>query len=473
VNKLIQKLVLFGLFLGWASTLLASEDLAGEWHGTIDVMGLSLETTVRFQQEADQPAATLDIPAQGAAGIPLQNISYDHPKVHFELPGAAVAVFEGNVNDDTIRGEFLQSGVSGTFKLKRVEEKSISSTTPENKPYPGEEVRFTNGDFQFSGSLTLPESQGPHPAVVMITGSGPQNRDEEIVGFKPFRIIAEHLTAEGIAVLRYDDRGVGGSTGSVHDATSEDFATDVLAAVDFLRQRSDIDAKRIGAIGHSEGGIIAPLAAQSGELAFVVLLAGTSMTGEEILYLQSERILAADNASKEVISQQKEIQQAIFSALQTDEGWDNVEAKLAEQAQSALMDMPAEQRRAIADPDVFVAAQVKAQISSSRSTWFRTFVEHDPVPALKSLTIPTLALFGELDLQVPAEANSKGMMAAFTESGHDQYRIEILPGANHLFQKAITGHPAEYERLEKAFVPELLPLLSDWIKSAIYPGQEY
>ena len=284
---------------------------------------------------------------------------------------------------------------------------------------------------------------------------------------KPLRIIADFLTREGIAVLRYDDRGVGGSTGSVSEATSIDFAGDVVAAVRFLKQREDISHSQIGAIGHSEGGIIAPIAAQSGELAFVVLLAGTAMTGAEILFDQGDLILAANGASDEERKAQRKTQEMVMQAIRTDEGWDELKALLIEQGMASLEDMPAEQRVAIEDPETFVRNQVNTQLEFTRSTWFRAFIDYDPVPALEQLQVPALAIFGELDLQVPPVSNSAGMEKAFKCSGHENFRIVTLAGANHLFQKATTGSPTEYATLAKEFVPELLPLITGWIKEIL------
>ncbi len=455
------------------STVHAGDGLNGEWNGKISIMGTELGIKAQIEGAPENISVKLDIPMQNAFGLPMQNASYERPRVHFEIPGAAVAVFEGEFKGDTISGDFLQSGLKGSFVLTRGIDSASAEPTDsgevavEDLPYNEEEVEFVNGEFKFAGTLTLPRSTGPFPAVVMITGSGPQNRDEELLGFKPFRLIADYLTREGIAVLRYDDRGVGGSTGSVNDATSVDFATDVVAAARFLEQRDDINGEQIGAIGHSEGGIIAPLAAQSGELAFVVLLAGTAITGEEILFDQGRLIGLANGASAEELRIQRETQEMLMHAVRTDENWDQVEAVLTEQTLAALEKLPEEKRAAIEDPDQYVKTQVEAQITGTRTAWFRAFIDYDPVPALEALKVPALAIFGEVDLQVPPLSNSERMKKAFKQSRHKQYRIEILAGANHLFQKATTGSPTEYATLEKAFVPELLPMIVGWIREVL------
>ncbi len=460
------------------SSAQADESLQGDWQGAISIMGQELGIAAHFTGEGPALAVTLDIPAQNAMGLPMQNVSYQHPNVHFEIPGAAVAVFEGTVEGDRISGDYLQSGLKGTFTLQKqsaaegaaTESAATESATvadAEPVPYTEEEVEFTNGEFRLAGTLTLPESSGPFPAVVMITGSGPQNRDEELFGFKPFRVIADHLTRAGIAVLRYDDRGVGGSTGDTSTATSADFATDALAAVHLLKQRDDIDSSKIGVIGHSEGGIVGPMVAQSGELAFVVILAGPSLSGTEILYEQGAKILQANGATEEELRQQRANQEQLFAAIRTGEGWDKVKADIASQIRAAVDKLPPDQLAAIADVDEYVNTQVEAQVTGTQTPWFRFFIDYDPVPALEALKVPTLAIFGELDLQVPPAANLPGMEQAFKKGGQEKYKIVTLKSANHLFQKATTGNPAEYATLDKAFVPELLPLITDWIKGVL------
>jgi pimeloyl-ACP methyl ester carboxylesterase len=298
----------------------------------------------------------------------------------------------------------------------------------------------------------------------MITGSGPQNRDEELFGFKLFGVIADSLTREGVAVLRYDDRGVGGSTGNVSESTSEDFAGDVLAAVGLLKARPEIDGTQIGLIGHSEGGVVAPLVAdRSSDVAFMILLAGTALPGEEILFAQGELIMRANGATDEQLAANRYVQEQIFHAIRTDSGWDDVRATLDEQIRASLDALPAQQRETIADPDAYVQTQVEGQIQQSQSKWLRYFIDYDPAPALARIKTPVLALFGELDLQVPAKANRQRMEEVFASSNHPNYRIEVLPRANHLFLTAQTGSPGEYATMKKEFVPELMPLMISWI----------
>ncbi len=447
---------------------LAAQDLTGRWAGAIQIAGTELGIFVEFSGSGEELTATIDIPQQGAAGIPLSNVSHIQDTVHFELPaGPGVAVFHGVHHQDSITGDFTQAGIKGAFVIAR---EAAGASQPDaseeatNLPYHAEEVTFSNGEIQLAGTLTIPEGAGPHPAVVMITGSGPQNRDEELFGFKLFGVIADSLTREGIAVLRYDDRGVGGSTGNVTDATSEDFAGDVLAAVSLLKARPEIDGTQIGLVGHSEGGVVAPLVAErSSDVAYMVLLAGTALSGDEILFAQGELIMRANGATDDQLAANRHVQEQIFHAIRTGTGWEEVRATLEQQVRAGLAVLPTEQREAIADADAFVNTQVEAQIQSSQTKWLRYFIDYDPAPALARIKVPVLALFGELDLQVPAKANRDRMEKVFTSSQHRSYRLEILPRANHLFLTATTGSPSEYAAMKKEFVPELMPLMISWI----------
>ena len=418
------------------------------------MLGMVLDIRVEFQTRQGVLGAAIDIPQQGAAGLELAGVKFDGSRLDFEI-AAAGAVFEGELHpDETISGEMRQSGMSGTFSLERADPKPVVSATPEPVPYQEVEVTFASGDVKFAGTLTLPPGGVPHPAVILITGSGPQDRDETIFGFKLFRVIANHLTRHGIAVLRYDDRGVGGSTGDVNQATTEDFAGDVLSALDLLQNRPDVDSAQIGLLGHSEGGIVAPLAAtRSDGVAFLVLMAGTALPGDVILVEQLKLILRAGGATDAHIEQQVQLQEQIIAKIRTGEGWDLVESRLRQISLEELDGMSAAERAAIADADEFADAVVRQRLQAAQTPWFRYFVDYDPRLALGQVQVPVLAVFGELDLQVPAVPNQKALVRTLEQANHREYTTVIVPGANHLFQKAVTGNPTEYSRLE----PEVLP----------------
>ncbi len=463
----------------------AGSDVDGRWEGSISILGQELGIIVTFEPpsgaaEANEGrAARIDIPEQSALGLPLQNVSFDPPHVHFELAaGPGLAVWDGVLRGDAIEGEFTQAGVAGTFSMARASTNAEPvAAEPTRIPSPSERERepavyrdhavvLENSDITLAGTLSLPVAEGRHPAVVLITGSGPQNRDEEIFGFQPFRLIADHFAREGIAVLRMDDRGVGGSTGSVGESTSADFAGDALTAVEFLTTHPSIDVGAVGLLGHSEGGIVAPLAAtQSEDIAFLVLLAGTAVTGSEVLLEQGELIARANGATQEAIEQQKASQRRLFDLLRSNASEKDLSAELDRTIREGIEQMPEERRESIWDVDAFVATQVAPQLASMTSTWFRAFLDHDPAEALRETHAPVLALFGELDLQVPPAQNRDPMARALAEAGNTDVTIEVIPGANHLFQAAITGNPREYRTLEKEFVPGLLDRIATWILS--------
>ena len=449
-----------------ATILPQQQSIDGAWNGSLTIGPQTLRITVHFTTGETGLRATIDIPQQGATSVQLQNVSYDDSRVYMELPaGPGLAVFDGRQVGDSIGGAFTQAGLGGTFFLKRSSQAAaMPKEPPEPLPYAEEEVTFHNADITLAGTLTLPESGAPHPAVVMITGSGPQNRDEELFGFKPFHLIADHLTRNGIAVLRFDDRGVGGSTGSVSEATTEDFARDVLAAVDFLKNRSDIDPERIGLIGHSEGGIVAPLASSmSDDVAFMVLMAGTSVSGAEILIEQGALIMRASGATEADMEKQIAFQKRTFEAIRSGDGWDELAADLETRLRESIAEMPDSQRNAITDVDAYIDAQIQAQLTALQTPWLRYFLDYDPAVTLRTIDTPILALFGELDLQVPPAQNRGPLEQALRDGNHPDYTVRVLPRANHLFITATTGSPTEYATLEKVFVPEFLPLITEWI----------
>jgi pimeloyl-ACP methyl ester carboxylesterase len=448
------------------NSLLAQETVIGRWDGVISIMGNNLGISVIFEMAAEGLAARIDIPQQGAQGLSLVNVRYDDPTVHFELPAPqGTAVLEGDKTDDSIAGSFTQAGLAGTFTIERsgapIEEPADEERPP---PYGEEEVTFSNGEVTLAGTLTIPRSEAPFPAVIMITGSGPQNRDEELFGFKPFRMIADHFTRHGIAVLRYDDRGVGGSTGNVAESTSEDFAADVLEAVVYLQTRDEIDVGRIGLVGHSEGGIVAPMAAtRSDGVAFIVLMAGTAVTGEEILFAQGEAILKANGATDVQLQTQRETQRRMFEVVRTGEGMEELEADVRAQVREGIDSLSPDERAAITDVDAVVDAQVNGQLDAIRSRWFQFFLDYDPNTDLEQVDVPVLALFGELDLQVPPEVNRGPMEQALERSGNPDVTFHTFPKANHLFLTAETGSPNEYPAMEKVFVPGFMEMMTGWI----------
>ncbi len=310
--------------------------------------------------------------------------------------------------------------------------------------YRAEEVQFRNDEVLFSGTMTIPNVEGQHPAVVMVSGSGPQDRNSDFFGFKTFEAIADHLSKNGIAVLRYDDRGVGGSTGNWAEATLDDRAADVISAIEFLKQHPSVDPKQIGIVGHSEGGVVGPMvAAQSTDVAFMVMIAGLGTTGTQLLKEQSELLMRAAGASEEAVALQLELLDLMYQAISTD----------AEEDWAVLVD----RFRQAGIPNI------DQQLALIQSNWYRSFTLYDPMPFLEKIQIPILAIFGSLDLQVPAASNQAGMEIGFEAAGNTNVTFHLFEGANHLFQLANTGSPQEYAALAKKFVDGFLELISSWL----------
>lgn len=450
----------------WPTLPLIAQEatLEGRWTGALTILGSDLGFSVDFTGSGAELAATMDIPTQGARGLPLTEVSEDGLTVHFELQaGPGLAVWHGDRAGDVIEGTFTQGGAAGTFTMAR--EGSAAAETDEADepvPYRQQDLVVENGSVRLEGTLTLPEADGPFPAVVMATGSGAQNRDEELFGFRPFRVIADYLTRRGIAVFRHDDRGVGGSSGNVALSTTSDLADDALAAIAMLASHEEIDAGRIGIIGHSEGGVVAPIAAsRSDAVSFVVLLAGTSVPGEEVIYEQGEAIARVAGQSPDQIADGLEIQRRIFAAIREERDIDEFRRELETIIREQIADASEEDLSVVADRDQFVTSQANQQIAQVNTPWFRYFLTLDPAGALRQTTVPVLALFGELDLQVTPSQNRPPMAEALGRN--PDVTIHTLPGANHLFQSAITGSPAEYATLEKEFVPGFLELIGDWV----------
>ena len=456
--------LLFVSFLSFP--LLASAQsapAAGHWEGAIQVPGHDLLVKVDLSSAEGAWKGTIDIPEQSAKAFPLEKVAVDGDHVQFAIAGVpGNPAFDGKLADGKITGTFTQGTASIPFHLGR--EAVQAARRPQDPvppfPYQEEEVAYQNGDIHLAGTLTLPPGPGPFPAVVLITGSGAQNRNEELLGHRPFLVLADHLSRNGIAVLRVDDRGVGGSTGSVSGSTSSDFAGDVLAGVAFLKQHAHIAADRIGLIGHSEGGLIAPLAAsRSKDVAFIVMLAGTGVSGYEILPAQVEAI---DKASGQPADRARRDADLTRSAM------DLVRAEKDEAVlRTKLKTLFEEHSDAIDAGDLKTAggldAYVEQQAKTLSSPWFRYFVDYDPRPALRQVKVPVLALNGELDRQVLPDQNLPAIEQALREGKNPDVTIRRMPGLNHLFQTTTTGSPTEYATIQETLSPTALDVMTHWI----------
>jgi len=440
--------------------------VAGLWQGALKVSGVELRIVFHVDKADDgQLTATMDSPDQGATGIPVDECSFGDGKLKLTIK-SITGGFEGTVKDDsTIEGTWTQGGGSLPLVLKRIEKVEKVNRPQEPKPpypYKEEEVTVENktAGITLAGTLTEPDSGGPFPAVVLITGSGPENRNEEIFGHKPFLVLADYLTRRGIAVLRCDDRGVGKSGGDAKTATTADLATDTKAEFEYLKTRKEIDPKRIGLLGHSEGGIIAPIVAnEAPDVAFVVLMAGTGVPGDSVLMLQSHLVAKAEGASDSALATGARTERTILDVVMTEPDSATAVTKLRLLVKQTLAQTPA------ADSQTAKASEQTAeqQIETMLSPWFRYFLSYDPRPALMKLKQPILAIVGGKDVQVAPKENLAAIEAALKAGGNKDFTVKELPGLNHLLQTANTGGVGEYSKIEETISPTALKVMGDWI----------
>lgn len=446
-----------------STTSVTSTTVAGRWEGEIALPGTALEIVVVFEDQDGQLSGQIRIPAQLAADIPLHDIRIESPKLHFEmLSGPQLAVFDGELlPDGSLGGSFTQSGYEGEFTLK-----PAPATPAEVVPYRQEEVTFENGDITLAGTLTLPEGDGPFPAVLLLTGSGQQNRDEEISiapGYKPFRVLADTLTRQGIAVLRYDDRGIGQSGGDPAQATTIDFTDDAEAGFNMLLAHPEIDPKQVGLLGHSEGGIIAAtLAARNPDVAFVIGMGAPGVSGYDILLTQVERIARASGASEAEATRAVEQERQILDLVMAKD-WQALEDSMYQTMLEQIQAMPQDQQTALGDPEEVMRERILPQIEAMKGPWFQNFLTYDIGQDWAKITVPVLALFGGLDVQVDADQNSPALNAALEKAKNSDVTVKLFPKANHLFQEAVTGSVEEYATLPTDFVPGFLDTIADWL----------
>ncbi len=427
------------------------------WEGKLAVgPGITLRLVLHVTTASDgTQTATFDSLDQGALGMPVDEVVRDRSSLAFTMK-AIGADYTGKLDD-------AQASASGTFKQRGAElpltmaktDKASELRRPQTPkppfPYRSEDVTYTNpvGGVTLAGTLTTPQGDGPFPAALLITGSGPQDRDETLFQHKPFLVIADDLTKKGVAVLRVDDRGVGGSSGNITTATTQDFAADVLAGVAFLKGRKEIDPARIGLIGHSEGALVAPMvASQSKDVAFVVMLAGPGLPGRDILLLQSALIQRAAGVPEANLAQSQAVDKKVYAALASAKDDKDAETKIR-----AVLTAFARESGVPRPP-----AEDDALVGRLANAWFRYFVKYDPRPALTKMKCPAIALSGEKDMQVPPKED-----LAEIKKANPRIVTKELPGLNHLFQTAKTGAPSEYSTIEETFSPAALDEISAFV----------
>jgi alpha/beta superfamily hydrolase len=441
------------------------QDITGQWNGVLKVQGTQLRLVFNISKSVGGYTATMDSPDQNAKGIPITSTTFEKSKLNIVITNLR-AEYSGELKGQKITGTFKQNGMEFPLDLSREEIQKQVVKRPQEpvKPYPyyEEDLTFQNvkENFTLSGTLTLPKKEGKFPAVILITGSGPQNRDEELMGHKPFLVLSDYLTKQGIAVLRYDDRGVGQSKGSFKNATTADFATDVESAVAYLKTRKEIIPSKIGLVGHSEGGNIAPMvAARNKDVCFIVLLAGTGIRGDKLLLLQQELIARAAGGKEKDINQTKAINTKAFDLILKSANDEILKADLRNFLTEELKKSPEDARPKGMTSEEFISMQ----LSQTTSPWMLSFIRYDPATALEKVKCPVLAVNGDKDLQVPSKVNLPAIENALKKGGNKQVTTKEFAGLNHLFQECKTGALSEYSEIEQTFAPVVMDEVAKWI----------
>ncbi|MFY0672948.1 MAG: alpha/beta hydrolase [Bacteroidia bacterium] len=444
-----------------------AQTVAGNWNGALEIGKIKLRIVFHITENKGEYNSTMDSPDQGAKDLPVGSTTFKDGVLTLKMPNLK-AEFVGNWSEempDFINGTFTQRGKTfelnlarGDFKLNRPQEPK-----PPYK-YFSEDVAFENTEdnVTLAGTLTKPKRRGKYKAVVMVSGSGPQNRDEEMLGHKPFLVIADYLTKAGYAVLRYDDRGVGGSTGDFSKATTFDLARDANAAVEFLSNRKDIT--EIGIIGHSEGGLIAPMVASNNKkVKTIVMLAGPGIQGGELLKLQQELIATANGESENDIETMKKINVGAIDIITNSKDYGSAYGALTKYFGETLEELPDS-----LNPDGSSDTELRQTYMASYGTkWMFEFIRINPADYISKLDCSVLALFGGLDLQVPSKENSVGVQKAKSKAPNSELKLTTLSHLNHLFQECETGSPSEYSEIEETFSSKALKQIELWLNQKL------
>ncbi len=458
------------IFLGLSALVMIGQDVTGQWNGILKVPGVQLRLVFHVEKTETGYTSTMDSPDQGANGLPVETTTFEGATIRFTLSTPKIE-YEGVLGSDgVITGTFKQAGQSFPMNLTRevIEKEIVKRPQEPTQPYPyhSEDITFKNekAGIELAGTLTLPKKDGVLPVVILISGSGPQNRDEELLGHKPFLVLSDYLTRNGIAVLRYDDRGTAASKGNFGTATSKDFATDVEAGVAYLLGRKEINKKKIGLVGHSEGGIVAPMVAvNSKDIAFIVLLAGTGIPGGELLLLQQALISKAYGVSDADLAKAHDYNKGAYAIVTTSSDIEQLNKDLTAYYNTRFKDNPDFQV-----PEGMTSDElIQSMADQLANPWMQFFIQYNPAPVLEKVKCPVLAINGEKDLQVPPKENLGAIEAALKKGGNKKGTFQELPGLNHLFQECTTGSPEEYATIEQTMSPGAMEVILKWIKEGL------
>jgi pimeloyl-ACP methyl ester carboxylesterase len=470
----MKKPAIVFFLLTFLTSMLQAQDkrFSGTWQGVVNV-GIDLRVVFHIKPDAKGIlSATSDSPDQSVFGIACDSVIVTGNDIRIEIK-ALLATYTGTlVNDTTIKGKLTQ-GVSLPLDLVK-SDKIVTRNRPQTPtppfPYKSEDVLYYSPDssLQYGATITIPQGKGPFPAMVLITGSGAQNRDEEILGHRTFAVLADHLTRKGYIVLRVDDRGVGETTGSLN-ATSEDFAGDVSLGVDYLLSRTEVDKNKIGLVGHSEGGMIAPMVANKRkDINFIILLAAPGVKVIELMAEQNYALAKSNNMSEQALKQIRylftNVVNAIINSADSTEAMKQTSAITDRWATTQPMEVLKEMDFETKEKRDNYAGEM---VNAFQSAWFRYFIKFDPTVYLTNLTARVLALNGDRDIQVISSQNLPGIEAALKKGKNKNYTIKEIPQVNHLFQTCKKCTVMEYAELEETFSPLALKIISDWLDKEV------
>lgn len=458
-------ILLCAILLGTICARSQTESILGDWYGELKAQGSQLRLVFHIKENNDILTATMDSPDQMAFDLPASKVTFEDQNLTISVPKFGIK-YSGKLENDQIVGTFNQAGQELPMNLvrKKIEKKeAIQRQQTPQMPYPyyTEDITFENqaANAVLAGTLTLPSKEGKYPVVVFITGSGAQNRNEELMGHQPFLVISDYLTRHGIATLRFDDRGFAKSTGKMQGATSADFSEDVECAVNYLKTRKEIDQNKIGLIGHSEGGIIAPmLASRSKDIDFIVSLAGPGLRGDKLLLMQAEAISLASGISREMTDKTLEQNKNLFDLVLNSTDDQKLRNEIADHLQKRINNGEISVPEGMSKED-YIALNMQ-QIADP---WMIAFIRTDPTVFLKETKCAYLAINGENDLQVPFKENLEIISQTLKANGNKDVTTKSFPKMNHLFQTCKTGLPSEYGTIEETISPEVLEYITQWI----------
>ena len=458
----MRYLFLLGITL-LCSSFNFSQSIIGTWKGSATINRFELPLVFHIDSINQVLKARMDSPKQGAKDIPVNNISFNSPSIIMQID-AIRFVFKGNLqNKDSIIGQVEQNGHKIPLNLYREDSIKTTIELPKGKiqeptppyRYYTEDVIFENttDNIQLAGTLSLPSEKSRNlTSIILINGSGPQNRNSELFGHKPFLVLADYFTKNGYAVLRFDDRGVGLSSGTMKNCTTEDFSRDVEAAVLYLKTRKEINPSKIGLIGHSEGGIIAPIiASKNQDIAFIILLAAPGILGKELLIQQNMLLGEAIGLDKNETARKSRMNREIYDLILSSKDTLILKREITNLYKEYEDTIPSDM-------------EINSIVNQLNSNWFRYFISYDPSINLSNVKCPILALNGDKDLQVPFDPNLIEIEKLLSTINHPNFKTIKMEGVNHLFQTCTTGSPDEYGEIEETFSTKAMNEMLKWLK---------